>query len=383
MKYSNRAKYPQVMKRLQELVDQQEPRPRILEILQEEFGVPPTTVLRWAALTKVTVPVTFHSDDFKTEVFAYVTDGHSKLDASRKFGVSQATIARWMEQAGVKGTYKMKGRPPQKRDRNIDQVLELSDQGLSVYEIAEKMPEPINPGTIGDWIRATGRKAVYYAPSGEVHQLGEDMIERARELYEQGVGPSAIARELDLSISTVSLWSLQGGWDRQFASIPVGRKRDPSKWQTWICQNPKCPLPDRKFETRKSSGVRKFHNNSCANAVIKARQDEVLDDGTGIQSGWERTVYSICKTAKIAIERFDRKYEVQWRGSNSSYAPDFWLPHLKIAIEVKGIEDSDDQTRWAAYREQRGSLAVFSRHEVMTISPTSAKQMITQCSMPA
>jgi len=84
----------------------------------------------------------------------------------------------------------------------------------------------------------------------------------------------------------------------------------------------------------------------------------VVDDAIVLDSGYEALFWGLCTTLKIPIERFDRQYGVAWR-EDCWYAPDFWLPTLGTAVELKGLEDAEDELKWAAYREQRGALKVF------------------------
>lgn len=153
-----------------------------------------------------------------------------------------------------------------------------------------------------------------------------------------------------------------------------GQKRqpDPSKYHTFNCQN--CG----KEVTRRKSfnhGSAKYCSNPCAQRHTKKKYHIVLrDDDVLLDSSWEAFFWGACRTAKIPIERFDRQYGVQW-GTDGWYAPDFWLPSYRLAVETKGLRDPDDRLKWVRYRAIKGGLWVIEK-DITAICPGNLSRFI-------
>lgn len=99
------------------------------------------------------------------------------------------------------------------------------------------------------------------------------------------------------------------------------------------------------------------------------RRFHAMDD---FESGCEAFFWGACVVAKIPVERFDRKHGIQWDKDrpDSWYAPDFWLPAYKVAVEIKGIQDDQDPYRWAEWTTQtKKPLLVFKGDERISIRP--------------
>lgn len=143
--------------------------------------------------------------------------------------------------------------------------------------------------------------------------------------------------------------------------------RDPEVWLKYTCQNPSCGA---EFERRKSfsRGNVKYCSIPCSNKCTKTKQHIVVDDAVVLDSSWESLFWGLCGFMKFPVERFDRERGVEWR-DGGWYAPDFWMPTLSIAVEVKGLEDPDDVTRWVTFRE-RTALAVVQRDELDALRKT-------------
>lgn len=362
MSKDNQAKRQPALERVRELAANGVARAQIIEVVSNEHGVTPSSLRRWIAAEGIEVASTYYSDAFKAEVMQALQDGCSNVEASARFGVSENTIIRWAQAVGVKGTYKMKGAPPVKRERNIEQVLALHAQGLSIFQIAEALPEKINPDTISDWLRQRGLTAHYVPVAGNKQPGAQPHPQRdaAKVLYYQGVLPKEIGEQLGVSSATVSYWASYHGWARELGRTRGDnvrkRRPNPSNYQTWTCKNPRCPLPDGKFERLKSAGVKKFCSNSCATKCNKKAEIVVPDTGDVLDSLSEATFMKWCQINKIEVERFDREHVVEFDGHR--YGPDFWLPTLKLAVEVKGFERPGDAAKWAAFRTAGHKLAV-------------------------
>lgn len=139
----------------------------------------------------------------------------------------------------------------------------------------------------------------------------------------------------------------------------VWRQKDPEKWSAKTCQN--C---GNEFELRKSSiSPGKYCSNECAQKHTKTKQHIVVDDATVLDSGYEALFWGLCRFHKVPIERYDREQGVEW-SKDCWYAPDFLLPSLGVAVELKGVEDPEDDMRWEAFTEQRGALVVLLREDL-------------------
>jgi hypothetical protein len=139
------------------------------------------------------------------------------------------------------------------------------------------------------------------------------------------------------------------------------RPRDPSRWATKTCQT--C---GEDFEIRTSSrSSGKFCSNACAAKHTKRVRHYVCRESDMVlDSTWEMLFAGLCGFDKIPCERYDRTNAIEWTDGHW-YAPDFWLPGLETAVEIKGIEDDDDPERWEVWRivtEQR--LLVLGRSDL-------------------
>lgn len=143
-----------------------------------------------------------------------------------------------------------------------------------------------------------------------------------------------------------------------------GKKKqvDPSKWTTFTCQN--C---GEKVETRKSLNSHKYCSNSCANKHTKVKKHYGVE-GLEIvfDSSYEAFFWSLCMLLKVPVERYDREKGVEWR-EGAWYAPDFWLPTLNVAVELKGVEDDDDGARWEEFTEKVGRLTILFERDLRTL----------------
>ena len=156
--------------------------------------------------------------------------------------------------------------------------------------------------------------------------------------------------------------------DRKYCSAECRSKygkpskvKDPSKWVTFPCQT--C---GKAVDRRKSvPGPRKFCSNECAAKHTKAvRHYMARDSDVVLDSTWEMLVYGIFAFHKIDIERFDRAEVVEWEPGHW-YGPDFILPRIGVAIEVKGVEDPDDRRKWEAFTERtRIPVVAIGRAEI-------------------
>lgn len=317
--------------------------------------------------------------DVRASVLEAIEGGMAKSHAAEQFGVSSKTVARWASEAGVKGTYRPKGKPPVKRDRLMPFVLDLHRQHRTVEQIAAEAPEKVAAATIAEWLRHAGEKPFYAVTEDGKRKSGgrqrHPMFEVVREMYlVQRMAPRAISEKTGVSADQVSQWASRLGWSaevgRSQADIP-GRPRDPSLWATKACV-----ACGEQMEFRKSQ-PRKFCSNRCAARHTSRRQHILIDEAFDmvLDSSYEALVWAALTVAKVPVERFDRQHGVEW-GEGRWYAPDLWLPEEKIAIEVKGALDDNDAARWDAYRSTGVSLAVLDRVDLMSMSPATALAIV-------
>lgn len=134
---------------------------------------------------------------------------------------------------------------------------------------------------------------------------------------------------------------------------------DPTKSITFNCQNcGKEVTRNRKY----GNGANKYCSNPCAQKHTKIKRHIVVEDAVVLDSGWEALVWGLFTFLKIPIERYDRAKGIEWAPGHY-YAPDFLLPTLAIAIEVKGLEDDEDDSKWDAWKRVRGERLQVLSHD--------------------
>lgn len=152
-----------------------------------------------------------------------------------------------------------------------------------------------------------------------------------------------------------------------------GKKKqiDPSKYITFECQN--CGEATTRY---RHQGSHKYCSNECAKRHTKTRRNIVIREGdTVLDSSWEALVFGLCSFVKLPCDRFDRENGVEWQ-TGAWYAPDFIMPTIGVALEVKGQQDPEDHLKWAAYREQYGQLAVIDRAEMDTLRLAASSSIV-------
>lgn len=139
--------------------------------------------------------------------------------------------------------------------------------------------------------------------------------------------------------------------------LPLGRKKDkPDKVATCLTCGNEFSKPWH------YPSAMKYCTNACAQKHTRKKQHIIVDDAVVLDSAWEALFWGLCYFNKISVERFDRTNAIEWR-PRQWYAPDFWLPDLELAIEIKGFADPEDEQRWKACNEVM-SLVVLGRPEL-------------------
>jgi hypothetical protein len=95
----------------------------------------------------------------------------------------------------------------------------------------------------------------------------------------------------------------------------------------------------------------------------RGRTKQILVDGIKFQGKWELEFYQYCKDNNIRIERSNEWFEYQWNGTRK-YFPDFFLPDLKLYVEVKGYETDRDKAKWRDFPKK---LRVIRSQDIIDI----------------
>lgn len=138
------------------------------------------------------------------------------------------------------------------------------------------------------------------------------------------------------------------------------RQKDPAKYVTFNCET--CGKENTRYKGY-GNGANRFCDNTCAQKHTRKKVHIVVEDAVVLDSKWEALFWGLMGFCKIPCERYDRTHAVMW-APDQWYAPDFWLPGIGMAVEVKGLEDEHDAERWAAYRERFGPLLVIGRDKM-------------------
>lgn len=143
------------------------------------------------------------------------------------------------------------------------------------------------------------------------------------------------------------------------------RQKDPSKWVTFDCQN--CGEKVTRYKNY-GNGHLKYCSNACAQKHTRKKRHIVVDDAVVLDSGYEAFFWGLCQLLKVPVERFDRDHGVEWR-EGCWYAPDFYLPTLNMAVELKGIQDDEDLLRFEVFRRESGALTVLGQERLLEMAP--------------
>jgi hypothetical protein len=103
--------------------------------------------------------------------------------------------------------------------------------------------------------------------------------------------------------------------------------------------------PENKEKHRLSmrEAVKKYPKSYTASNRGRTKQIEKY--GVKFQGKWEFEFFEYCIDSEIEIERNETGFPYQWNGERL-YFPDFYLPKLKLFVEVKGYETERDRAKW-------------------------------------
>jgi hypothetical protein len=279
---------------------------------------------------------------------------------------------------------------PNLKNKHFTEVKRLHlDEGMTLVAIGKQLD--IHPVTLGKWFKSEGIRT---RTSGyKQHQVvraakaGDTKVTKPCRYCTNDFESYEYRNQVFCSRDCTNDWQRENAdrvhtfcpcgaevtdnpWQNKYCSAECrklyGKKRqpDPANHVTFVCQNEKCPREGEPVTRPKGygNGHLKFCSNDCARTHTRTRKFYAVDGFDIVfESSWEVLFWGLCTYLKVPVERYDRENGVAWR-EGCWYAPDFWLPFLGLAVEVKGLEDEDDPARWTAFREQRGQqLVVIDR----------------------
>jgi hypothetical protein len=301
----------------------------------------------------------------------YLDEKMSLSEISAELPVSVQTLSRWLTEDGVQ----LEARP---RNANAGRTAEQqaainakisatqqgrAEQGLIVGRPSGAREERICPGCTQAFLaRASSPKKCCSLHCARFVQAREKQQQVSEAWYESDASTCACGGKIPYEHRDT--WKYCSVECRQ--TYGGKRQPNPENHVTFICLN--CGSSVTRYKGY-GNGHLKYCSNECAHRHTKTRKFYAVEGFDIVfESTWETLFWGLCGLLKLPVERFDRERGIEW-AQGFWYAPDFWLPTLGIAVEVKGLEDPDDVTRWATFRE-RTALAVVQRGELDALRKT-------------
>lgn len=255
---------------------------------------------------------------------------------------------------------------PSAYDQKIGRIRELADLGLSQSEISNRVSVP--PATLSRWLNRAGitieRDPGRTRSPEQARNFGatpQEHAETSARGGRTGIGDCDISC---LYCGTVFSRGRTGSGrtsrDR-FCSREHAyayRRENSGKTTTVTCA---CGCGERflTWSARPKKYISREH-------WLKANRHvpEYGFDGHIIQGGHEAAFIGLCSLRGITFEFFDREDSVDWADSpDSAYGPDFVIQHHgAVYVDTKGWQQ--DPLKWAAFREQRGLLAILRKEDL-------------------
>lgn len=298
-----------------------------------------------------------HIDEVKR---LYLDEQWSLGEISDHLGPSIQTLSRWLQSEGVE--LQVRTRNPN-AGRTAEQQAEINAKISASIQVSDKKRR--NPG---------GRKAIretrvcacpectesfevrpkapqqYCSMSCAKKVFAQQKSAKARQDWEASP-QSACACGQAIPYENRHIWRYCSDACRQ--QYGGKRKADPENWVVKTCRN--CQV---EFKIRKSSQSYGYYcSNECAAKHTKTKKHIVVDDAIVLDSGYEALLWGLCALHKVPIERYNREQGVAWR-EGCWYAPDFLVAN-EIAVELKGLQDDEDELKWSAFRTQIRPLVVL------------------------
>lgn len=284
----------------------------------------------------------------------------TQSEIARKYGIGVATVSRYLHEAGVTIEKRVRnpnaGRTPEDQAK-INERISVARKGKGTgprvsheRRACEQCGEPYTylPSKTGT--RFCSRKC-------REASFGPARARASREAY------SADPRYCPCGESI----PYEYRHTRQYCNAlcrnlyQAKRQRDESNYITFDCYN--CGKEVTRYRNY-GNGNNMYCSNACAYRHTRTKQHIVVENSIVLDSSWEALFWSLCSFVKLPVQRFDRQYGIAWR-ENGWYAPDFWLPTLSIAVEIKGVTGEEDAEKWRLFRENQ-RLAIMGRQEMET-----------------
>lgn len=305
-------------------------------------------------------------EEKRTRALALYMDGVLITEAADEVGVNRTSVQRWINETGLEG----QGGQTIRNRRDAAEVVRLyTEDGLGIEEIMKHMGKGYYQ--IRGWLAEAGVKilSAWERKTPEQKQALTEAARKANLGRPEGVQKRGSNRSQEpvrvreykiVPEKTCACGKVFTDAQNKYCSPECRnqyggkRQKDPANHRTFTCLN--CGKEVTRY---KGSGSHKYCSNACANRHTKTKQHVIVDDAVVLDSGYETFFWGLCALNKIPIERYDREKGVEWR-PGLWYAPDFWMPTLGFAVEVKGLMDDEDPERWDTYRAEVGSLIVLT-----------------------
>lgn len=288
----------------------------------------------------------------------------SCAEIARESGSSVQTVSRILTEAGVTLERRVRnpnaGRTPEEQAR-INAKVSASRKGKGT---GPRVPrETLKCDYCGtSYVHTPGKSGIRFCSrTCNIRQASQDKMERVQAAYREDPKRCPCGHAIPY----------EHRHHRQFCSpehrsrYQAKRQKDPANYRTFTCMN--C---GESVTRLKGSGQHRYCSNDCAQKHTRTKKHIVVKDAVVLDSVWETVFWGWCEFHKLPVERFERKYAIEWR-KGCWYAPDFWLPTLEMAVEVKGLEDNLDQERWSIFR-QHHRLVVVGREELKAMGATTS-----------
>lgn len=257
---------------------------------------------------------------------------------------------------------------PTTQQQKINLLLELNQSGMSLQECAAELG--VHPVTVSKWVREHDLKVIRHGRKKDSSKWVEHTCDQCGKNFsiQQSQKRRFCSRDctntwqraqvkarvcdgcgepLEIEDGATTMYTYRK-YCSKACRMKYGAKRqkDETKWVTFNCQT--CGEETTK---RLSSGNQnKFCSNTCAMKHTKTVRHYVCRESDMVlDSTWEMLFAGICGFDRIHCERYDRARAVEWK-PGQWYAPDFWLPKMSTAVEIKGLEDDEDPERWDLWR---------------------------------
>lgn len=305
-----------------------------------------------------------HADEM---VRLYEDEKKSRGDIARQYGTSVQTVTRVLSRHGVVFEGRQ-GNPNAGRTPEQQAAINAKISAAKLGRTYEKKPREARtceqcgteyayrPGRTGERFCSRSCRNVFNAKTNQ--QTSQEVYTADPKLCPCGDPIPFEYRHTRMFCSP-----------EHRSAYAAKRQADPANSVTFNCLT--CDKEVTRYKNY-GNGHNKYCSNACATKHTKVKKHYGVE-GLEIvfDSSYECLFWGLCMLHKIPIERYDRARGVAWKSgvyepdtfqnAEGWYAPDFWLPMLNTAVELKGLEDHEDTVKWTAFRAARSvSLVVMS-----------------------